>query len=371
MAEFQFSIEQDLELEEATEAMFELLDFFEENDNFDEIEWDEEEEVAFLANDDLEVEIALSEGYIDVSVNILAPDLTRKMIRRNLVEDINKHFGLGRSVRRHQSRSRGRDWREEHSFERATQRRERFEEEERSSRSKRKKPGRFGRPRPLDVVEEKREKRTRSRGGAKRLRGDRLEGKSGKKRSAPTVLPFSKKEKETAPKPAVETKETAPNPAVETKDTASKPAVETKDTASKPAVETKETAPKPAVETKETAPKPAVEVKAEEIIEEEVVEIAVKEEKAKEEAAEAKEEVVEAKEEAAEAKEEAISVSESDDLEEVESKGKEESKAVTKAESQTVASEEEESGGGWFLFFLLLLAGGFVLFYMSPLWPGK
>lgn len=370
MAELEFSIEQNLDYDDAIESMFALLDFFEESDDFDEIEWDDEEEVAFLANDDLEVEIALSDGFLDVYVQIYVPDLTRREIRSNLEEDIHEHFGL----RDRSARGRRRDWREERSFERTATptrreersfersatptRRERSDEE--SAPPRRQSPGRFGRLRTQEATPEEKAERRRARGGARRLHprsdADSAISKrdSDRPKSRPSALPSGRSE-EAAPK------EKATTPAAQEKRPLTPP-------------EAKEE-PK-SVAVTEAKPKPEAESVAEP--KEEPKSVAATEAKAKAEEAKAEEAKAEAQEakakEAKAAKAAEPKVEEPSEAEEdVAPKDKKlplRPKPASAPKTASEVAEEVKSGGGmWWLIVLLLLGGGLLAWYLSPLWP--
>lgn len=98
MREFEFTIDHSLRYDDSVDAMFELLDQFEERDDFDDIEWDEDEEIAYLENDDIEIEIALDDGFLEVYVNIHS-DLDPRDIEDELHSDIGQFFETGRSRR--------------------------------------------------------------------------------------------------------------------------------------------------------------------------------------------------------------------------------------------------------------------------------
>lgn len=137
MVEFEFSLEQNLRYEDAVESMFDLLDFFADSDSFDEVDWDAENDTAFVANDDMEVEFTLNEGSLDVFVAIHARDLSKHEIRSNLTEDIGRFFGTRRT---RAAQSHRRNWREEGARPRE------IAESSDSGRSRRQGSGRFGRP---------------------------------------------------------------------------------------------------------------------------------------------------------------------------------------------------------------------------------
>lgn len=107
MVEFQFVMEQNLRYNDAVAAMFDLLDFFDESDSFDDIEWDADNDAAFVANEDMEVELVLNEGSIEVFVVLHAPDLRKHQIQSNLTKDIGQFFGV---KRRASAGSHRRDW---------------------------------------------------------------------------------------------------------------------------------------------------------------------------------------------------------------------------------------------------------------------
>ncbi|TNE47375.1 MAG: hypothetical protein EP343_19565 [Deltaproteobacteria bacterium] len=338
MTELEFSLEQDLEYDDAIESMFSLLDFFAESDSFDEVEWDDEEEVAFVANEDLEVEITLNEGAIDVFAQIYADDLSKHEIRRNLEEDISRHFGLERS-----RRSRKRNWREDRSFDSTSGRRERSSDKDDAPKARRQGSGRFGRLRPMEpevshsnevveTTEETTEEKPR-RGGSKRLRrrndsGDgSIRKRSDKKKGASKGLPVRGEDSaEDAPE---ETK--AQSKSLPTKD--SKEAHESVDVKSEEK-ETKAEAPKEVEEKKDTQ---------------------TKEDKPKDKSVEepAEDEVLQAK-----GKDSKTSKPEKKDSAK---------SAVAKAEPTT--PEKKGGGGIWWILLLLALAGGLVALFLSPFSP--
>lgn len=154
MIEFEFSINQNLRYEDAVESMFDLLDFFADSDSFDEIDWDGANDAAFVANDDMEVELVLNEGSIDVFVAIHARDLRERDIRSNLTQDISQFFGLDH---RRSSQPHRRNWREEGAGSRE------LSESTDTGRSRKQGSGRFGRLRPGPGGSSETESRTKSR----------------------------------------------------------------------------------------------------------------------------------------------------------------------------------------------------------------
>lgn len=110
MTEFEFSLRHDLHLEEAEECLFDLLDDFEDHEEFDAIEWDDRKGIAFLSNDDMEVEISVDDQEVGVWASLLEPALARRRdeIQEDLEGSIREFFGLGRPRRRSQSSRGGR-----------------------------------------------------------------------------------------------------------------------------------------------------------------------------------------------------------------------------------------------------------------------
>jgi TM2 domain-containing membrane protein YozV len=112
MAEYEFSLEHGLYFEDAEEALFDLLDYYEDEDDFDEIDYDDRKSTAYLSNDDLEVEIELDDEEVSVWFKIHAPSLRREAgdIEADLEDNVRDFFGLGRPRRTRQrtgSRRRG------------------------------------------------------------------------------------------------------------------------------------------------------------------------------------------------------------------------------------------------------------------------
>jgi TM2 domain-containing membrane protein YozV len=110
MAEYEFSLEHDLYFDDAEEALFDLLDFYEDHDDFDEIDYDDRKNIAYLSNNDMEVEIELEDEEVVVWFKIHSPSLRRRAgeIEADIEENIRDFFGLGRPRRSRQRASAGR-----------------------------------------------------------------------------------------------------------------------------------------------------------------------------------------------------------------------------------------------------------------------
>lgn len=94
MKELEFSIPHRLRYERAVDCVYELMDSLEDTESFDEMEWDEDEDTAYLWNDDLEVEVFIGEDEIEVYAQLHARDLDPDQIREDLTLDICEYFGL-------------------------------------------------------------------------------------------------------------------------------------------------------------------------------------------------------------------------------------------------------------------------------------
>lgn len=133
MAEIiEFELEHDLDYDDAVEVVYEMLDEYYENDDFDDLEWDEDEEMAYLANEAMEVEIYVDDGFLEVHAEIYDRDMSPRQVERDLRNDLMEFFEVEERPRRRRSgaprsKSSGRDRRSEHN-----------EESSRSSRSSRK-----------------------------------------------------------------------------------------------------------------------------------------------------------------------------------------------------------------------------------------
>ena len=103
MAEYEFTLEHGLYFDDAEEALFDLLDDYEDRDEYD-IEYDERKSTAFISNDDIEIEIELEEEEVTVWFEIHSRALAREArdIEAELDSDIRDYFGLGRPRRSRQ-----------------------------------------------------------------------------------------------------------------------------------------------------------------------------------------------------------------------------------------------------------------------------
>lgn len=90
--EIEFELEHDLDYEDAVEVIYEMLDAYYENDDFDELEWDEDEGMAFLGNEAMEVEIYVDDELLEVWAEIYDEDMSPREVKRNLRNDLMEFF---------------------------------------------------------------------------------------------------------------------------------------------------------------------------------------------------------------------------------------------------------------------------------------
>ncbi|MEM1010107.1 MAG: hypothetical protein AAGJ35_14015 [Myxococcota bacterium] len=100
----EFELRHSLREEEAIDAMFDMLNEFEDGDDFDELDWDDDQHMAFFANEALEVEIYVGPRHLEVYAEIYNADYSERDFERDIREDLVAFFDVeedrGRGGRR-------------------------------------------------------------------------------------------------------------------------------------------------------------------------------------------------------------------------------------------------------------------------------
>lgn len=96
----EFELEHDLDYDEAVECVYDMLDEYYDNDDFDELEWDEDDETAYLANEAMEIEIYVEDDVIEVWAEIYDRDMDPDRVERDLRNDLMEFFDIEERPRR-------------------------------------------------------------------------------------------------------------------------------------------------------------------------------------------------------------------------------------------------------------------------------
>ena len=88
----EFKVKHDLSFDDAVEAVFRLLDIFDRGGEFEVIDWNEEENVGFVENEDVSISFTVDDNYLYVKAEIFNNSFHPEELRELLDRDINKAF---------------------------------------------------------------------------------------------------------------------------------------------------------------------------------------------------------------------------------------------------------------------------------------